>query len=427
MSSLIPIVGAAQNYAWGKYGSKSAVAQFSHSNDPSVSIDETKPYAELWMGTHAKAPATLKDNRNKLLSDVIASDPSKYLGSKVLSQYPTTNGGLPFLFKVLSINKVLSIQAHPDKSLGAKLHVADPSHYPDSNHKPEMAVAITDFEAFCGFKPLPEIDVLLQKIPEFYQLVGAEVAQTFHDKISSASQEDGRRLLQSVFGKVMTASPETVAKYAKKMVARTKSQPELFGPVLADLIQRLNSQFPDDVGLFCGCLMLNHCFLNPGEAMFLHAKEPHAYISGNIMECMATSDNVIRAGFTPKFKDVDTLVSCLTYTTNPVEEQKQKPEDFARGTGDAKFALYNPPIDEFSVLQVKFEARIGLSAHIAGIHGPSIVIVTDGSGEIAVRGEKSQKAEPGYIYFVAPDVELSLSSSSSSSPFTLYRAFCELE
>ncbi|VEU23018.1 DEKNAAC104175 [Brettanomyces naardenensis] len=414
--SLFPIIGAVQNYAWGKFGSSSAVAQFAHDNDPSVVIDESQPYAELWMGTHPKAPAVLSQDKAKKLSDVISSDPVKYLGKSVVEKFHSKTE-LPFLFKVLSINKVLSIQAHPDKSLGAQLHADDPQHYPDSNHKPEMAVALTDFEAFCGFKPLDEIDQLLQKIPEFKEIVGSDLAAKFHE-----SAAERKSLLRSVFAAVMTTPEESISNYAAKLVERTHKQPELFGPVLADLIQRLNVQFPGDVGLFCGCLMLNHCNLKSGEAMFLQAKEPHAYISGDIMECMAASDNVIRAGFTPKFKDVKILVSSLTYSTDPVEDQKQKPAAFPRGSGDAEFALYDPPIDEFSVLQIKFK-KAG-SASIKGIHGPSIVIVTGGSGEISIQGQKGLKASTGGIFFVGAETEVALKTEGE---FTLYRAFCEAE
>lgn len=427
MSSIIPIIGAVQNYAWGRYGDKSAVAQFSHNNDPSFVINQKDPYAELWMGTHSKGPAVLKDSKSKHLSELIESNPDAFLGEQIIKKFGSKKE-LPFLFKVLSINKVLSIQAHPDKKLGAELHIRDPAHYPDSNHKPEMAIAITDFEAFCGFKPLDQIDELLQKIPDFKSLVGVDLASQFHKAVqgSSLSAQQKREALRKVFGQIMSSSNETIAKYANQMVQRTHSEPNLFGPVLADLIQRLNVQFPEDVGLFCGCLMLNHCNLKPGEAMFLHAREPHAYISGNIMECMAASDNVIRAGFTPKFKDVKTLVSCLTYSTDPVEEQKQKPESFARGTGDAKFALYNPPIPEFAVLQIKFDAEGHKVATIAPIDGPSVVIVTEGAGELAVKGEASQNAIAGSIFFVKPGAEVILSSKSTKEPFTLYRAFCEL-
>lgn len=407
-----------QNYAWGKIGSNSVVARFAHANDPdNVTIDESLPYAELWMGTHHKVPTKLYST-GQLLSDLIKSDPSKYLGDKIIAKYGSTKE-LPFLFKVLSIEKVLSIQAHPDKKLAAQLHAADPKNYPDDNHKPEMAVAITDFEAFCGFKPLDSIKQYLQTVPEFADLVGKETTEAF---IASPSREN----LRAVFAAVMRSPEDVIAAHATDLVARAKSHPEIFGSVLADLILRMNEQFPNDVGLFCGCLMLNHCVLKTGEAMFLQACEPHAYISGDIMECMAASDNVIRAGFTPKYKDVNSLVSDLTYYTNDVEEQKQQPTPFPRGSGDAVFALYDPPIDEFSVLQVKFSTEGG-KAEMKGVEGPSIVIVTEGTGSLQIKGKDDTKLEAfeGAVYYIAPGVEVELDAEAGDKPFVLYRAFCE--
>ena len=78
------------------------------------------------------------------------------------------------------------------------------------------------------------------------------------------------------------------------------------------LVLRLEKQYPDDVGII-SAFFLNHVKLNPGEALYLGANEPHAYISGECIECMATSDNVVRAGLTPKFRDVHTLCAMFTY------------------------------------------------------------------------------------------------------------------
>ena len=78
------------------------------------------------------------------------------------------------------------------------------------------------------------------------------------------------------------------------------------------LVLQLEKQYPDDVGVIAA-FFLNYVKLTPGEALHLGANEPHAYISGECIECMATSDNVIRAGLTPKFRDVQTLCAMLTY------------------------------------------------------------------------------------------------------------------
>lgn len=425
-SKLFRLDATYQNYAWGKIGSKSAVAQYAAHSNKSLKIDESKPYAELWMGTHLNGPSKQAET-GKLLSDIIKNDPINMLGEKVVEKFHSKEE-LPFLFKVLSIEKVLSIQAHPDKVLGKILHEQDPKNYPDDNHKPEMAVAITDFEGFCGFKPLNEIADELQHLPEFKTIVGEDTAQEFINGIKvdaiEGSEDDklNKKLLQKVFNKVMNASNEIIAKEGDRLVERAQQHPEDFNkPDLPELIIRLNKQFPQDVGLFCGCLLLNHCKLQPGEAIFLRAKDPHAYISGDIIECMAASDNVVRAGFTPKFKDVKNLVEMLTYKYGSVDDQKMQQESFERSSGAGESVLYNPPIEEFAVLETTFKKSTGVR-HFKPFEGPSILITTKGNGFISTEGIKL-KAEPGFVFFIAPNTEIDLESIDKD--FTTYRAFVE--
>lgn len=427
-----------QNYDWGKIGSSSAVAQFASNSNPTVKIDESKPYAELWMGTHPSVPSVASEAEaytGKTLRELVGGEPEKFLHKSIIDKFGSSQE-LPFLFKVLSIEKVLSIQAHPDKKLGAQLHAADPKNYPDANHKPEMAIAVTDFEGFCGFKPLNELAKTLQTIPELKDVIGQEITDEFVQGIKPdaelGSQEDAanRKLLQKVFGKLMNTDDNTISEKAASLVDRTKSQPELFTSIsakLPELIQRLNKQFPNDIGLFCGCLLLNHVCLVAGEAMFLQAKDPHAYISGDIIECMAASDNVVRAGFTPKFKDVKNLVEMLTYSYDSVEKQKMPLLPFSKSRGEAvKSVLYDPPIAEFAVLQTIFDKKAGATQHFDAFDGPSIFICTNGSGSVQIKNDSNVKeVKTGSVFFVAPGAEIDLVSSSENEEFTTYRAFVE--
>ncbi|CAH6720495.1 mannose-6-phosphate isomerase [[Candida] jaroonii] len=418
-----------QNYDWGKIGSSSAVAQFAAKSNEETSIDESKPYAELWMGTHPSVPSIVVEN-GKTLRDLVASDPTKYLHKDIIEKFGSDKE-LPFLFKVLSIEKVLSIQAHPDKALGAQLHAADPKNYPDANHKPEMAIAVTSFEGFCGFKPLLELQKTLQSVPELNEIIGTELVEEFSKgikpeaELGSEDDKANRKLLQKIFGKLMNTDESIIGEKAASLVKRTETDPSLFdniAPKLAELIQRLNKQFPNDIGLFCGCLLLNHCILQPGEAMFLQAKDPHAYISGDIIECMAASDNVVRAGFTPKFKDVKNLVEMLTYSYDSVEKQKMPLLSHPKTSGEAKSVLYDPPIAEFAVLQTIFDGPSKVQS-FDKFDGPSIIITTNGSGSIRIKGGEDKPVETGYVYFIGPDTEVELISKSSD--FTSYRAFVE--
>lgn len=378
------------------------------------------------MGTHTNVPSYRHDDK-KSLRDLIASDPKDMLGDKIVQKFHSTNE-LPFLFKVLSIKKVLSIQAHPDKALGKILRSQDPKHYPDDNHKPEMAIAVTDFEGLCGFKPLEEIADELNRIPELRAVVGEEASDLFIQNINpkaikgSAEDHENKKLLQTVFGKVMNAPEDLIVKNARSLVKRAETRLEDFNkPDLPELIVSLNKQFPDDVGLFCGCLLLNHCKLKAGEAIFLRAKDPHAYINGDIIECMAASDNVVRAGFTPKFKDVENLVSMLTYAYDPVEEQKMKAEPFKRSSGAGNSVCFNPPIEEFAIIQTTFTESIG-TRHFERLNGPSILIATKGTGYLSADGVKL-KAEPGFVFFIAPGTPVDLEALDKN--FVTYRAFVE--
>lgn len=113
---------------------------------------------------------------------------------------------------------------------------------------------------------------------------------------------------------------------------------------------RLQADFPNDVGSL-SLFFLNILQLQPGQAIFLPAQEPHAYLDGNCVECMACSDNVIRAGLTPKFKDVDRLLKMLNYDGHPGESKL-----FGARRVDAFTEVFVPPVKDFAV--AKIEVRI---------------------------------------------------------------------
>ncbi|KAK9453283.1 mannose-6-phosphate isomerase [Dipodascopsis uninucleata] len=383
------------------------------------------------MGTHPSVPSKAKDSQVKL-HDILEKDPS-LVGAPVAAKFDSGSDNLPFLFKVLSIEKVLSIQAHPDKTLAKILHANDPKNYPDDNHKPEMAVALTKFEGFCGFRPVKEIKGFLSTVPEFRAVIPEETVKTFETGIieNPASETDeatNKKYLQKLFEGVMTAPDALIKSQAAKLIARIEKDGGSFAgaygdDALADLTLRLNKQFPLDIGLFCGVFLLNYVTLSAGQAIFLKAKDPHAYISGDIIECMAASDNVVRAGFTPKFKDVKNLVEMLTYECAPVEEQKMKPASFSRASGDITAYLYDPPIPEFAVLRSEIAA--GKKATISGIEGPTVIVVTEGRGTIAIKGDDSSvlPCEPGFVFFVGAGTEIEYTGRDGS--LVTYGAFCE--
>ncbi|KZF19625.1 mannose-6-phosphate isomerase [Xylona heveae TC161] len=439
--SLIRLQCGVNSYDWGKVGQESAAARFA-SATPSddFSIESEKPYAELWMGTHTSLPSRDLETKRTLLDLVqdnqalMSQDISKRFGPK-----------LPFLFKVLSIRKALSIQAHPNKSLAEQLHKQDPKNYPDDNHKPEMTIAITKFDGLCGFRPLAEISHFLATVPPLRRLVGESNAKQFEATIqgretseSESDKAENKQALREAFAALLKSDQDSIESAAKELISSAEKDGNNFagdggpsndGQELADLVIRLNGQFPGDIGLFV-LFFLNYIKMAPGEAMFLKADDIHAYLSGDIIECMASSDNVIRAGFTPKFKDVDTLVSTLTYSYAPISEQKMHPVDYpyvtlsaAAYSSNSSSILYDPPIDEFSVVKTELN-KANAKATFEPIAGPSIFICTGGEGKIRV-GPKVEEVKPGYVFFVGATAECVL-ESTSEVPFTTFKAFCDL-
>ena len=150
--------GTLQHYAWGTQNKDAFIPHFIN-----IPVERDTPYAELWMGAHPKAPSTLAlDNNNMPLDKCIEMFPEEILGKAIFARFKQ----LPFLFKVLSAAQALSIQAHPNKAQAEKLHMQDPEHYPDDNHKPEIAIALSNLTALAGFK---SFDSLINTLENYIQ------------------------------------------------------------------------------------------------------------------------------------------------------------------------------------------------------------------------------------------------------------------
>jgi len=161
-------------------------------------IDPDVPYAELWIGTHPSGHASLQDGR--LLEEAVGAE-------------------LPFLFKILSAGKALSIQAHPDKTIAEQLHNKDPQHYSDANHKPEMAIALTPFEAMCGFRRIEEISVLLKKHCEFAACISQQAQLSI---FLADSREETQCALQQMLESFMTC-PTTLTTSSTRRIVHSSS------------------------------------------------------------------------------------------------------------------------------------------------------------------------------------------------------------
>lgn len=344
------------------------------------------------MGTHLSGPSKIRSSTNSLSL-------KEYLG----------NEDLPFLFKVLSVRTALSIQAHPDLNLAKRLHESDPKNYRDSNHKPEMAIALGEFEALCGFRRPERIAEFAEEFEGFSDLIGG--LETIKLLKESRNSKDSIKI---AFEKLMNSKSEQVIQSIKKIPTQEQSD-------TLTLFHRLNSQYPNDIGVFC-VFFLNHFTLKSGEAVFLAANEPHAYLSGSCIECMATSDNVVRAGLTPKHRDVSVLCEMLTYNSFASrEELLTKPQSIPK----RPFAhLYKSPVPEFSVLRIELPAKSEDSCKDAQMFGKSIIICTEGSAKLSVTKSSSVfHLEFGKVIYLPSNCEYEIVNASEKEACVIYKAF----
>jgi len=487
MDRLFPLKCQVKTYAWGKLGTDSLVGRLAAEGLEETCIEPNTPYAELWMGTHPSGPSlvmlTSPWRTVTPLSEWIKLNPS-LLGPRQLSGSPKLERrrsmlrmrahSLPFLFKILSVRTALSIQAHPDKALAAELHVRHPDQYKDDNHKPEMAVAITPFEALCSFQSVHSIIANCRATPELVSLVGERLVSALDDaaaqralvmnaelsphtrqvggtegarlvaaaapleRLNRLSREQShddsaleeasaelKRCFRALFEALMTAPADRVAAQLTALVHRVHSTSEMLRAPVDVLAMRLHEQYPGDVGVFC-VYLLNYRTLAPGEALFLGANEPHAYISGDCAEVMATSDNVVRAGLTPKWKDVDTLVSCLTYSDGaPHVVMPTQPD------GQSHVWTYTPPdvVDEFILDRVEFAQGHDHAAEatLPASSGLAILIVVRGTAAIEQLDEQTEGAlglqssvGAGAIHLICPHTVLRV--RAPAGPLLMFRA-----
>jgi mannose-6-phosphate isomerase len=367
-----PLHCVAQDYAWGRLGSSSTVARMKEAQaklegDDSFEIDESATYAELWLGTHpsgmSRVTVNNDDPASMSLLDYVRQDTDLHCG--------TGTTDLSFLLKILSVRTVLSIQAHPDKALAERLHAERPHVYKDPNHKPEMAISLSErCRAMCGFRPVSEIAAHVVEYPEFRAVLGEELAQ----RVESATPGESKDVLRDMFAAYLTADKNFVQDCIVTMIERLKKMTHL--NEVQRLVLQVAEQFPDDTGIFSP-LILNLVELKQGEALFIDANEPHAYISGEMIECMACSDNVVRAGLTPKLVDVPTLVDMLTYKPG-------MPETTCGTKVDRFCTRYQPPVSDFCVESVWIPA--GESYTLSTVASPSVLLTLDGEATLDQSG-----------------------------------------
>ncbi|MGC9394318.1 MAG: mannose-6-phosphate isomerase, class I [Anaerolineae bacterium] len=330
-----------QHYAWGTRGNQAFIP-----NLLGFEQESGLPYAELWIGAHPKAPSNIVVVETVVpLDQWISAYPVQILGSEIANKF---SNKLPFLFKVLSASESLSIQVHPNKAQAHALHLRDPIHYPDANHKPELAIALDSLTALMGIKPFAAIQETLRRYPEIADFIGKRVCTSVLTLVTPDLQQQ-QTLIQTLFSTLV----ENSIYYEKELVraieqlAERLSKSSSLEEIEMLFLSLREKYIGPDVGLFV-MFLLNLVHLEEGQGLFTDAGTPHAYIKGNIIECMANSDSVVRVGLTHKFIDPENLIDIINYNPAPLSVLGNNP--------DLEEKVYQTPAPEFRVSRVKFSS-----------------------------------------------------------------------
>lgn len=377
-SVLVKIANQARNYAWG---SRTLISDY-------FGIPATgQPMAEIWFGTHEGSAA------------VIADAPAETLSHRL--------GGrqLKFLMKILAADQPLSIQAHPTneqaiagfaRENASGIPISAPNrNYKDESHKPEIIVALSDFEALCGFRPQDQIQALLEDV-QSHAGVSDGLRTIATEWLGLLDQEDGLKKLFSNIAQRrgnfdgIAAELTTMADFDARFA----------------LAERLNLIYPGDPGVMVALLM-NHVYLSPGEALFLPAGNIHAYLSGLGIEVMSASDNVLRGGLTAKHIDVDELETVVDFRYGQIPAVS--PKVLTSG-----LVQYPCNTDDFLLYRMEPSGE-RLMADM-NLPGESIILCT--AGEIAVSTSQEERLvlRRGEAAFMSADAKF-FSISGSGTAF----------
>jgi mannose-6-phosphate isomerase len=373
-----------QEYAWG---SKTFIPELIGEESPAK-----KPKAEMWMGSHSKAPSTAVFNDNRVsLAEFINNDPQGILGVSIAEKF---SNRLPFLFKVIAVESPLSIQAHPNKEQAKAGFIREnmnnipldspKRNYRDDNHKPEVICALEPLWILKGVRRIKDILKIAETLGVSEKGLGIDI-------LKSKPNEEG---LKNLFISLMNMEKDRKQKLINEILNRVK---ELRSSPSFEWIIKLRREYPDDIGILSP-LFLNVLRLQPREAIWIPAGELHAYLEGAGLELMANSDNVIRCGLTTKHVDVLELLNIINFT--PHTPEILSPE------GHGKLEAFYPATSEefmLSVISLNNKDSIYKSR---GLRSAEIMICMEGDAHITDQQNKGLlKIERGTSLFIPASVK----------------------
>ncbi|RBY86546.1 mannose-6-phosphate isomerase, class I [Blastococcus sp. TF02A-30] len=364
-------------------------------------VPADRPHAELWVGAHPGEPSRLPDGRP--LDEAIAADPEALLGGAVLQRF---GARLPYLMKVLAADQPLSLQAHPTSEQAEAGFAAeesagvprdDPTRtFKDPFHKPELLLALTTFEALCGFRPVEESLHCLAKlqVPELKPTIAALARGGLRAAVPQLLALPADRRAELV-GAVAAKAATFVAAHDPEFINTYR-----WAATLAEA-------YPGDPGVVIS-LMCNHLKLAPGEAVFLPAGNLHAYLSGAGVEVMASSDNVLRGGLTGKHVDLAALIEVLDFSDGKVPVLHP-----VLGPGGLRYPV---PVEDFDLTRCQLDDQQGTLT----TRGPQLLLCTEGTAVLA-SSDGELVLGKGCAAFVPAGAPV-----SARGPAVLYRATTNL-
>lgn len=394
---IFKLKGKVQHYAWG--GTEFIPHWLGIENK------ENKPFAEYWMGAHPSASSTLAaGGEEENLYDLIKQDANAFIGSKVNDRFAE----LPYLFKILDVKDMLSIQVHPSKASAAKgfeeedakgIAINAPNrNYKDRNHKPEVMVALSEFWLLHGFLTEDKLLIVIKTVPEF---AGFE-------RIIMQSGYKG--LYEHV---MMMPQPEVdalLAPLVAREVQRKKNNElnrEDAGWWVAKLYEHATQLNNLDRGIF-SIYFFNIVKTEPGEAVFQGAGVPHAYLEGQNVELMANSDNVLRGGLTPKHIDVPELIKHTIF--EGIEPDVMKGIDLSSGEKN-----YPCPVEDFGISRIELNAGETYTTETTSLE---IIVITE--GDLVIKGDNELTAQKGEAIAITAGETYAVSTPGK---LTAYKAF----
>jgi mannose-6-phosphate isomerase len=394
---ILRLTNPIRDYAWGSH---EAIARFLGRVTPTL-----KPEAELWIGAHVDDSSIVAvDGGETPLVWLLAEDPEHLLGKAVVKRF---GAQLPYLMKLLALASPLSLQAHPtreqakvgydDEERRGVPRQANNRNYRDRNHKPELLYALAPFEALCGFRPLPDILSTMERLgtPELVQLA----ERTRHDTTRSPLKTLVEYLLVAPPGRHHKLIAGTLAA-AERLVAAGDPESAHLGWIV-----ELGRVFGGDIGIVTA-LLLNYVKLEIGQAIYLPARSLHTYLTGVGIEIMASSDNVLRGGLTPKHVDSAELLRVLAF--EPMTPPIIKPTKLS----ESEEAYLTPAVD-FRLSRITLTDTLQLKPF-----GPELFLCSNGCCDIvSPDGDPSNLQQGDSIFVSASTKELKLSGTA-----TLFRA-----